>query len=115
MVPYPGARVPIRVKTRASPGNDPNQALRGGSGNVVQHVCGNTRWSAKHANKWAKQLGLLYTPTIVFFDDKGMEFIRVNSVVRFYRSNNVLNFISSGGYKRYPNFQCWRRDYKKEK
>lgn len=67
------------------------------------------------ASEWAKQLGLFYTPTIVIFDEKGKEIIRVDSVVRFYRLNNVLDYILSGGYKKYSTFQRWRREYKKEK
>lgn len=67
------------------------------------------------ASEWAKQLGLFYTPTIVIFDEKGKEIIRVDSVVRFYRLNNVLNYVLSGGYRKYSTFQRWRREYKKEK
>ncbi len=67
------------------------------------------------ASEWAKQLGLFYTPTIVIFDEKGKEIIRVDSVVRFYRLSNVLDYILSGGYRKYSTFQRWRREFKKEK
>lgn len=66
------------------------------------------------AKDWAEKLGLFYTPTIIFFDEKGKEIIRVDSVVRFYRLNKVLDYILSGGYKNYPTFQRWRREFKKE-
>jgi thioredoxin-related protein len=60
------------------------------------------------AKQWAEQLGLFYTPTLIFFDDNGREIIRVDSVVQFYRLRNVLDYILSGGYREYPTFQRWR-------
>jgi thioredoxin-related protein len=60
------------------------------------------------AREWAAELGLFYAPSILFFDENGNEIIRVDSVVRFFRLRNVLNFIVSHGYRSYPNFQKWR-------
>ena len=59
--------------------------------------------------KWAEQLNINYSPTILFFDKKGKEIIRIESVVWFYRLRNVLNYVLSGGYKKYPTFQLWRQ------
>ena len=60
------------------------------------------------ARQWAADLGLFYAPSILFFDENGREIIRVDSVVRFFRLRNVLNYIVSHGYRGYPNFQKWR-------
>jgi len=60
------------------------------------------------ARKWAEQLGLFYTPTLIFFDTDGSEIIRVDSVVQFYRLRNVLDYINSGGYREHATFQRWR-------
>lgn len=60
------------------------------------------------AKEWAKQLGLFYTPSLLFFDEQGKEVIRVDSVVRFYRLRNVINYITSRGYLTEPNYQRWR-------
>jgi thioredoxin-related protein len=60
------------------------------------------------ARKWAEKLGLFYTPTLIIFDRNGREIIRVDSVVQFYRLRNVLDYVLSGGYREYPNFQRWR-------
>ena len=60
------------------------------------------------AKTWAAQLGLFYTPTLLFFDRQGGEIMRVDSVVQFYRLRNVLDFILSDGYREYPTFQQWR-------
>ena len=63
------------------------------------------RTSAKH---WARDLDLFYTPSLLFFDERGQEIIRVDSVVRFYRLRNVINYITSKGYQFEPDYQRWR-------
>lgn len=60
------------------------------------------------SRRWAADLGLFYTPTLIFFDLDGREIIRVDSVVQFYRLQNVLDFILDEGYREYPTFQRWR-------
>jgi len=65
------------------------------------------------AKKWAEKLGVYYTPTLIFFDERGKEIIRINSVVGFYRLNNVLHYILSKGYLDEPNFQLWRQRHKR--
>jgi len=61
------------------------------------------------SQSWADQLGIYYTPTLVFFDERGQEIIRVDSVVGFYRLNNVLKYVLTKGYLKYPNFQLWQQ------
>ena len=53
------------------------------------------RTTARH---WASDLGLFYAPSVIFFDEGGKEILRVDSVVRFYRLRNVLNYITSKAY-----------------
>ncbi|MGD2055867.1 MAG: thioredoxin fold domain-containing protein [Gammaproteobacteria bacterium] len=60
------------------------------------------------ARKWAESLGLFYTPTLIIFDPRGREIIRVDSVVQFYRLRNILDYILTEGYRNYPTFQSWR-------
>ena len=60
------------------------------------------------AQQWAKELGLFYTPSLIFFDENGKEIIRVDSVVRFYRLRKVFNYITSRAYLTEPNYQRWR-------
>ena len=61
------------------------------------------------SSKWAEQLDINYSPTIIFFDEKGKEIIRIESVVWFYRLHSVLTYVLSGGYKKYPTFQLWQQ------
>lgn len=58
---------------------------------------------------WAHELGLFYTPSILFFDENGNEIIRVDSVVRFVRLRTVLEYVLDKAYQRYPTFQRWRQ------
>jgi len=61
------------------------------------------------AKEWAEQLNINYSPTIIFFDENGKEIIRVESVVWFYRLRNILQYVISGAYKKYPTIQLWRQ------
>ena len=60
------------------------------------------------ARDWAAGLGLFYTPSILFFDERGREILRLDSVVGFYRLGKVLDYIESGAY-RTETFQGWRQ------
>jgi thioredoxin-related protein len=60
------------------------------------------------ARRWARDLGLFYAPSLLFFDEHGREILRVDSVVRFYRLRNVLEYVDSKGYLTEPNYQLWR-------
>ncbi|MCW8956285.1 MAG: thioredoxin fold domain-containing protein [Gammaproteobacteria bacterium] len=64
------------------------------------------------ARAWAHELELNFAPTLIFFDEHGQEIIRVDSVIRFYRLHNVLNYVITKGYTQYPTFQLWRENYK---
>ncbi len=63
------------------------------------------------ARAWAKELGLFYAPSILFFDERGRELLRVDSVAHFFRLRNVLNYVANRGYLYEPNYQRWRSRY----
>ena len=63
------------------------------------------------AAQWAKELQLDYAPTLVWFDEHGKEIIRIDSVVWFFRLQNVLNYVNSKGYRQFPTFQAWRQHH----
>lgn len=62
------------------------------------------------AREWAAELGLFYTPTLIFFDEQGKEIIRVDSVIHFYRLRSVLDYVLGGAYRKGLSFQAWRQD-----
>jgi len=61
------------------------------------------------ARQWADNLGLYYAPTLIFYDERGREIIRVDSVVQFNRLRGVLDYVLSGDFRHQPNFQLWRQ------
>ena len=66
------------------------------------------------ARQWAEELGIFYAPSIVFFDERGNEIIRVDSVVHLFRLRNVLNYVVSRGYLSEPNFLRWSARTRRE-
>ena len=62
------------------------------------------------ARNWARDLGIFYAPTLVFFDEQGKEIIRIDSVVKVYRLRGVLEFVVRKGYLDAPTYQRWREN-----
>lgn len=61
------------------------------------------------ARQWSRELGLYYAPTIIFFDERGREIIRLNSVIWVFRLNNVLEYVLTGAYQNHHTYQLWRQ------
>jgi thioredoxin-related protein len=59
------------------------------------------------ARDWSAQLGLFYAPSLLFFDERGKELLRVDSVVAFYRLRHVLTYIRTKAYLE-ESFPQWR-------
>lgn len=59
------------------------------------------------AREWARDLGIFYAPTLLFFDERGAEIIRIDSVVRLYRLSRVLEYVIARGYETGLNYQQW--------
>ena len=66
------------------------------------------------ARAWADALALNYAPTILFYDESGQEIIRVDSVIGFYRLQNVLRYVNSRAYRQQPSYQLWRIEESKQ-
>ena len=63
--------------------------------------------SRTRAREWAQKLNIFYAPTLVFFDEQGVEILRLESVVGLYRLGRVLQYIGEGGYKTGMDYQTW--------
>ena len=59
------------------------------------------------SKKWADELNLTFAPSLLFFDDKGKEVIRVESVIRLNRLNNVLRYVIGEEHKHFSTLQAW--------
>jgi thioredoxin-related protein len=57
------------------------------------------------ATRWARDLNLLYTPSVVLFDAAGREVLRVEAYVRMFHLQSALDYVASGAYTQEPNFQ----------
>ncbi len=54
---------------------------------------------------WAKKLDVIYAPSLIFFDDKGGEIFRADAYLKAFHTQSVLDYVSTGAYKRQANFQ----------
>jgi len=59
-------------------------------------------------SEWAADLKLFYTPTLIFFDIRGQEIFRIDSVVQFFRLAGVLRYVAEKAYQEHPVFQHWK-------
>ncbi|MCC6610010.1 MAG: thioredoxin fold domain-containing protein [Burkholderiales bacterium] len=57
------------------------------------------------ADAWARELDVAYTPSIVFFDDRGKEAFRIEAYLRPFHLAGSFDYVSSGGYRTEPSFQ----------
>ena len=84
----------------------------------------------QNGKEWLNQLGLIHSPSMVFFDEKGKEILRIDTdiliseygkVVSVHDENildNIrarLQFVLEKGYITLPQFQRWRAQKSREK
>ncbi len=65
------------------------------------------------ARDWAAQLGISYTPSLVFFDPAGQEIFRTEGYFKSFHIHGALDYVATGAYIHEPSFQRWlsaRRD-----
>ena len=57
------------------------------------------------AAQWARDLKVLYAPSVVFFDPAGEEVFRVEAYVRTFHLQSALEYVATGAYLKELNFQ----------
>jgi len=57
------------------------------------------------ADRWARDLKVDYTPTILFFDEGGHEVFRMEAYQRAFHFASAFDYVASGAYKSEPSFQ----------
>ena len=62
------------------------------------------------AEGWAAELGIAYTPALVFFDDAGKEVFRIDAYLRPFHLAAALDYVASGTYRTEPSFQRFIQD-----
>ena len=56
-------------------------------------------------DRWARELNVAYTPSIIFFDSQGKEILRVEGYVRPFHLESSFAYVASGAYRKEPSFQ----------
>lgn len=54
---------------------------------------------------WSKELGIEYTPSLVFFDAQGQEVFRTAGYLKAFHIHGVLDYVATGAYLWQPRFQ----------
>jgi thioredoxin-related protein len=61
------------------------------------------------AAAWARELGIIYTPSVVFFDAAGREVFRIDAYLRPFHFSSSFAYVADRGYLAEPSFQRWLR------
>ncbi len=54
---------------------------------------------------WTRKLNIIYTPSLLYFDQTGKEIFRVEGYLRPFHLSSSLDYVASGEYLRQPEFQ----------
>lgn len=57
------------------------------------------------AAQWGRELKVAYTPTIVFFDARGVEVFRIEAYLKPFHLASSFDYVASGAYRTQPSFQ----------
>lgn len=57
------------------------------------------------ASDWARELGLGYAPSIVFFDKQGREVMRIDAFLKTFHVQSVFDYVLQEAYLEEPSFQ----------
>ncbi|MBK9018909.1 MAG: thioredoxin fold domain-containing protein [Sulfuritalea sp.] len=57
------------------------------------------------AEAWGRDLKISYTPSVVFFDERGKEVFRLEAYLRPFHFASSFEYVASGAYKKEPEFQ----------
>jgi len=60
---------------------------------------------SSNAEAWARELKISYTPSVVFFDDRGQEVFRLEAYLRPFHFAGSFEYVGSGAYRTEPEFQ----------
>jgi thioredoxin-related protein len=55
--------------------------------------------------QWARDLGIAYTPSVVFFDDTGKEVMRISAFLKTFHFQSVYAYVLDKAYLEEPEFQ----------
>jgi len=54
---------------------------------------------------WADELNITHIPTVIFFDEKGEEIVRVEAILKNYHFQSIVDYVASDAFKEEKEFQ----------
>jgi thioredoxin-related protein len=55
--------------------------------------------------QWVRELGIVYTPSVVFFDASGVEVMRIGAFMKTFHFQSVYDYVLQKAYLSEPSFQ----------
>jgi thioredoxin-related protein len=60
------------------------------------------------ARAWGQRLEIHWAPSILFFDERGQEIIRIEAVVGLHRLSTTMDYVLTRAYEEFPTYRRWR-------
>jgi thioredoxin-related protein len=60
------------------------------------------------AREWGRRLEIHWAPSILFFDERGQEIIRIEAVVGLHRLSTTMDYVLTRAYEEFPTYRRWR-------
>ena len=60
------------------------------------------------AREWGQRLEIHWAPSILFFDERGQEIIRIESVVGLHRLSTTMDYVLTRAYEEFPTYRRYR-------
>lgn len=60
------------------------------------------------ADEWGRRLEIHWAPSILFFDERGREIIRIEAVVGLHRLSTTMDYVLTRAYEEFPTYRRYR-------
>jgi thioredoxin-related protein len=60
------------------------------------------------AREWGQRLEIHWAPSILFFDERGQEILRIEAVVGLHRLSTTMEYVLSRAYEEFPTYRRYR-------
>lgn len=60
------------------------------------------------AREWGQRLEIHWAPSILFFDERGKEIIRIEAVVGLHRLSTTMDYVLTRAYEEFPTYRRYR-------
>jgi len=60
------------------------------------------------AREWGQRLEIHWAPSILFFDERGQEILRIEAVVGLHRLSTTMDYVLTRAYEEFPTYRRYR-------